>query len=34
MHEVNSAWRRLAKSRHPDVGGTDAQMTELNVALS
>ena len=34
MHEVNSAWRRLAKSAHPDVGGTDAQMTELNAALS
>ena len=34
MQDVNSAWRRLAKSAHPDVGGTDAQMTELNAALS
>ena len=34
IHEVNSAWRRLAKSAHPDIGGTDAQMMELNAALS
>lgn len=34
MHEVNSARRQLAKVAHPDVGGTDAQMAELNAAVS
>ena len=34
MQEVNSAWRQLAKSTHPDVGGSNARMVELNMALS
>lgn len=30
--EVDAAYRRLAAERHPDRGGTDAQMAELNCA--
>jgi hypothetical protein len=30
--EVEAAYRRLARERHPDLGGTDATMAELNVA--
>lgn len=30
--EVDSAYRRLAAERHPDRGGTDEQMAELNAA--
>lgn len=29
---VQSVYRRLASERHPDVGGSDAKMAELNVA--
>lgn len=30
--DVQAAYRRLASLRHPDVGGTDDQMAELNAA--
>jgi hypothetical protein len=30
--EINRAWRDLAKSAHPDVGGTYEQMLRLNTA--
>lgn len=30
--EVDTAYRRLAAERHPDCGGSDAQMAELNAA--
>ena len=33
MGRVRSAYRRLAKSGHPDAGGTHAQMLKLNAAL-
>ena len=31
--EIRRAWRERARSVHPDVGGTDAAMQELNEAL-
>ena len=34
MRKVRSAYRRLAKSAHPDAGGTHAQMIKLNTALN
>ncbi|MDC7784832.1 J domain-containing protein [Rhodoplanes sp. TEM] len=30
--EINAAWRELAKTKHPDVGGSDEAMVELNQA--
>lgn len=30
--EINEAYRRLARERHPDQGGTDSAMAELNAA--
>jgi hypothetical protein len=30
--EINAAYRRLAAERHPDRGGTDAMMSDLNRA--
>lgn len=30
--EIDAAYRRLAKQMHPDVGGTDDQMADLNAA--
>jgi hypothetical protein len=30
--EVEEAYRRLSKERHPDAGGSEAAMAELNVA--
>lgn len=30
--EINTAYRRLAGERHPDRGGSDAMMAELNAA--
>lgn len=30
--EINSAYRKLARSAHPDAGGTDASMAKLNAA--
>lgn len=30
--EIETAYRRLAKQRHPDVGGSDDEMAELNAA--
>ena len=33
ISQVRSAYRRLAKSDHPDAGGTHAQMLKLNAAL-
>lgn len=30
--EIEAAYRRLARERHPDAGGSDAMMSELNVA--
>jgi len=33
MLKVRSAYRRLAKSAHPDTGGTTTQMVELSAAL-
>lgn len=32
--EIEAAFRRLARERHPDRGGTDAGMAELNAARS
>ncbi len=32
VDEINSAWRRLAKTRHPDRGGSTILMAELNNA--
>ena len=34
IHSLMSAYREEAKKVHPDVGGTDAQMAELNAALT
>ena len=31
--EIRRAWRERARTVHPDVGGTDAAMQELNEAL-
>lgn len=31
--QIRSAFRKLANERHPDKGGTDAAMAELNVAF-
>lgn len=31
---AEAAYRRLARERHPDHGGTDAQMAELNAAIA
>jgi DnaJ-domain-containing protein 1 len=30
--EIDAAYRRLARERHPDHGGSDTKMAELNVA--
>lgn len=30
--EIEAAFRRLARERHPDAGGSDAMMAELNAA--
>lgn len=30
--EIDAAYRRLASQRHPDVGGSDTAMAELNLA--
>ncbi len=30
--EVDAAYKRLARERHPDAGGSDAMMAELNAA--
>jgi len=30
--EIEAAFKRLARARHPDAGGTDAMMAELNAA--
>jgi hypothetical protein len=30
--QINEAFRRLARERHPDQGGSEAMMAELNVA--
>lgn len=30
--EINAAYKRLARERHPDAGGSDAMMAELNAA--
>lgn len=32
VEEINAAWRDKAKRAHSDVGGSDAAMSELNVA--
>jgi hypothetical protein len=32
IDDIEAAFRRLARERHPDHGGTDAQMAELNKA--
>jgi hypothetical protein len=32
MSEVDAAYRRLAATRHPDAGGSEAAMAELNAA--
>jgi hypothetical protein len=32
MDDVNAVYRVLAMGRHPDAGGSDAQMAELNAA--
>lgn len=32
--EIEAAFRRLARERHPDAGGSDAMMAELNAARS
>lgn len=31
-NDINTAWRELSKKAHPDGGGSDAQMAELNEA--
>ena len=33
LEVVEAAWRQLAKGAHPDKGGTEEAMTELNDAL-
>jgi hypothetical protein len=32
IDEINAAWREMAKTAHSDAGGSDAAMSELNVA--
>lgn len=32
LAEIDAAYRRLASERHPDKGGSDAMMAELNAA--
>jgi hypothetical protein len=32
MHDITEAYRRLAKERHPDRGGSEELMVELNAA--
>lgn len=33
LKDIEAAYRRLAKERHPDRGGSDAMMAELNAAF-
>lgn len=32
VEQINAAYRALARERHPDSGGSDAMMADLNTA--
>lgn len=34
LDEIKAAYRRASKKKHPDLGGTDEEMTELNIAYA
>lgn len=34
LSDAEAAYRRLARERHPDAGGSQAQMAELNAAIA
>lgn len=34
LDEIKAAFRRASKKKHPDLGGTDEEMTELNIAYA